>query len=99
MQIISTEDALPKDRTYVLIHLSDPPWSDGDDTVGLKWTVAKFVRGITMEERANILPPRSTSYQGCDVHGNNLKPYCWREFGPSTHFGQEVDYWCELPLL
>jgi hypothetical protein len=28
---------------------------------------------------------------------NNEKPYNWREFGPSSYFGQEVDYWMPLP--
>ena len=28
---------------------------------------------------------------------NNKKPYLWREFGPGTYFGQDVDYWIELP--
>jgi hypothetical protein len=53
------------------------------------------VRGISMEERPTSSRPGQ--YQGCDEHGNNLKPYCWYEFGPSNHFGQDVDYWCELP--
>jgi hypothetical protein len=33
------------------------------------------------------------------VEGNNLQPFQWREFGHSTFFGQQVDYWCELPKI
>lgn len=40
---------------------------------------------------------RSSVYKSEDEHGNNAVPYCWDEFGLSKHFGQEVDYWCELP--
>ena len=40
---------------------------------------------------------RSSIYESCDVHGNNLVPYSWKEFGPSNYFGQEVDIWAPLP--
>jgi hypothetical protein len=34
----------------------------------------------------------------CDVHGNNLVPYCWySNYGPGKWFGQEVSHWMELP--
>lgn len=36
-------------------------------------------------------------FQKCDTGFNNLKPFEWSAFGPSTYFGQDVDYWCELP--
>lgn len=29
--------------------------------------------------------------------GNNERKFAWDEFGPSEHFGQEVDYWMEIP--
>ena len=35
----------------------------------------------------------------CDKEGNNELPYKWKEFGPSLYFGQEVDFWCELPNM
>lgn len=28
---------------------------------------------------------------------NNLRPFQWEQFGPETHFGQDVDYWMEIP--
>ena len=101
MNIISTQDALPKNKTYVLVHLSNPPWIDSDDSVGLKWVVAKFQQGISVEEREALLldDPRKNRYTGADEDGNNLVPYNWNEFGPDCHFGQEVDYWCHLPTL
>lgn len=42
---------------------------------------------------------RSSIYKKGDVHGNNLVPYAWEEFGPSSYFGQEVDIWARLPIL
>lgn len=27
---------------------------------------------------------------------NNLRPYKWEEFGPDTHFGQDVDFWMPI---
>lgn len=41
--------------------------------------------------------PRSELYKGCDQKGNNLKPYNWSTFGASNFFGQEVEYWMDLP--
>ena len=29
--------------------------------------------------------------------GNNLKPYRWSQFGPTYHFGQDVDFWMPIP--
>ncbi len=29
--------------------------------------------------------------------GNNQRPYQWKQFGPSKHFGQDVVRWQELP--
>ena len=42
---------------------------------------------------------RSHVYQTGDEYGNNLRPYCWLSFGPDTWFGQDVDYWMEIPPL
>lgn len=40
---------------------------------------------------------RAYSFHNADEHGNNKVPYKWDEFGPGGYFGQDVDYWCELP--
>lgn len=100
MKVMSiSKGEFPKNRTYVLIHVPNRPWYDSDDEVGKFWKVAKFVRGISEEERENAMLPRRNTYKGCDVHGNNLVPYNWTEFGPDSHFGQDVENWCELPTL
>ena len=123
MNMIRVEDRLPENNEYVLIHLTITNWGDGDDPEGKRfWRVAKFIRGISEDEREAMkqgqiddqsetgltcpTPPgewvshesrRSNVYKRGDEHGNNLVPYCWDEFGPSNHFGQDVDVWCELP--
>ena len=91
----------PKNKTYVLIHVPTRPWGDSDDEVGKFWKVAKFIRGISEEERTALpfTDARRNNYRGSDVHGNNLVPYKWDEFGPGSYFGQEVENWCELPLI
>lgn len=94
------EDKLPRDGQYVLVHRCQNNWHDEDDPAGMNWCVMKFVRGITKEERKampNCL--RKRQIHGADEHGNNKRPYAWYEFGPSKFFGQNIDYWCELPTL
>lgn len=91
MNWISTEDRLPRNNDYVLVHLIDKPWLDNDDIEGKRFfQVAKFLQGKTREELKGVIT-------SSDQWGNNLKPYCWSEFGPSTHWGQEVDFWMEIP--
>ncbi|AUR81735.1 hypothetical protein NVP1089O_85 [Vibrio phage 1.089.O._10N.261.51.F9] len=38
-------------------------------------------------------------FSPCEPHGNNQTPYEWREFGPSTYFGHEIDVWYPLEDL
>ena len=100
MEKINIKDRKPKDRQYVLIHLTINNWGDSDDPNGDRyWVVAKYVEGITTEDREklDINDPRKNRYQTGDVFGNNHVPYEFTEFGPSSYFGQEVDFWCELP--
>ena len=96
----NTEDFLPEPNQYVLAHLNKDNWGDSDDPDGNRyWVVVKFIKGISELERS-MLPDsakRKNSYHTGDVHGNNEKPYEWQEFGPSKYFGQDVDFWCELP--
>lgn len=102
MELISTKNQLPERNQYVLIHLTKNNWGDDDDPKGNRyWTVAKFIRGMPEEECAALgeYDKRKRMYTIADVFGNNLVPYCWDTFGPGTYFGQEVDYWCELPEL
>lgn len=34
-----------------------------------------------------------------EKEGNNLRDYEWDEFGTNTYFGQEVDFWMEIPRI
>jgi hypothetical protein len=92
------EKELPKNNTYVLIWVPGRPWSGSEDQVGLFFKVAKFQRGISMEERDGLhfADLRKKTYCASDEHGNNRKPYYWREFGPGGFFGQEVVLWKEI---
>lgn len=102
MGLIHTSEDLPSNNQYVLIHLTIDNWGDMDDPNGDRyWRVAKFKRGLSDEERS-LLPDddrRKITYRGEDQWANNLVPYCWDEFGPDSHFGQDVDLWHELPAL
>lgn len=92
-KIYTPIEKLPDDLQYVLVHLNINNWRDGDDPKEKRyWRVAKFIRGQTVEE-----VKKSRVAGKPDEDGNNLRPYCWDEFGPHTHFGQDVDKWCHLP--
>lgn len=104
---------LPPEGRYVLVHLANQPWSDSDDQGGVFYAVAKMKRGLSLEDRqkmkAGVIPDevyplalletslRSKIHTEDDEYGNNLRPYRWHTFGPSKYFGQEVDYWMEIP--
>lgn len=95
-------EKLPQHNQYVLAHLTLDNWRDGDDPLANRyWVVVKFVKGISKAERVKLpdSDKRKRTIYGCDEHGNNLKPYEWDSFGPSSYFGQYVDVWCELPNL
>lgn len=93
---------MPPANKYILIYLPGKPWGDRDDEQGKLWRVAKCVYGISQAKRmelSNLGLRRAKIIEECDEFGNNLKPYCFKEFGPGRHFGQEVDIWCELPKV
>jgi len=101
-RLVKCADKLPKHNQYVLARLNITNWGDDDDPTGNRyWVVVKFKRGLSLEERDEVprMNPRRYEFHSCDEHGNNLKPYCWDSFGPSCHFGQDVDVWCELPNM
>jgi hypothetical protein len=54
--------------------------------------IATFIITLILRKEASKI-----IYEYEDEDGNNEKPYCFREFGPGSFFGQEVDAWCELP--
>lgn len=96
MKWFNPEEALPPENKYVLIHVPNRPWLDSDDPDGFRfYRVAKFVKGLSLKERA-VMPEcdRKRTWRGEDEGmGNNNKPYCWDEFGPDSHWGQEVKKW------
>jgi hypothetical protein len=102
LEPFKVEDKLPPDNTYVLVHLNITNWRDSDDKLGNRyWTVAKFVKGLSTEDRYNPSIPedRRRVHRSEDEGMNNERPYSWQEFGPSDHFGQDVDVWCFLPEI
>ena len=55
MPFYSTAEKLPDDGEYVLIYLLKTNWGDDDDKHGKRyWKVAKFVKGITEEDRTKM---------------------------------------------
>ena len=103
MKLYKPEDKLPENNTYILARVS-APWIDSDDREGAMWTVVKFIRGIDENQRNEYSESddytkveRAKYFHREDVFGNNKKAYCWNEFGPGYHFGQDVIEWCELP--
>ena len=98
MQLISTKDKLPQDNQTVLIHLTKTNWGNNPDWY---WVTATFRKGLSLADRANLpnSDERKRTYSFGDEYGNNTVPYEWSGHGPCNYFGQEVDYWCELPKL
>lgn len=95
----SREGEIPNNNEYVVARYTGGNWHDSDDQEGCVWKVVKFIRGLSDDERA-ALPdsnPKKKKYGKEDEHGNNLKPYCWQEFGPGCIFGQDIDLWFRLP--
>ena len=98
----TSQGDFPSDRQYVLCYLKNKNWNDSDDpSENRYWVVAKFVRGLSKSDRESLSDSdwRKTHIRPEDEHGNNLAPYCWAEFGPAKHFGQDVDFWMPLPQV
>lgn len=84
---ISVKDKLPKDGQQVLIYHKKNNIINIDGTPD-KYDCANFCKG---EIRPN------GPWRCHDVgHGNNELPYGWHN-NPMQYFGQDVDYWMELP--
>lgn len=98
MKWFKVEDKLPANRKYVLVKTINQGWFDGDDQIGVEYTVAKFVKGITEQERESLpdSDDRKRCFKSGDVFGNNLVPYYWDTFGPDDIFGQCVTHWSEI---
>lgn len=104
-----TTDRLPPQGRYVLVHLVNDNRRSETDPEGAYFDVAALEVGISSEVRQKMMlgevpdlydarfgRKRSSVIRVSDEHGNNLKPYAWRTFGPSTYFGQEIDRWMEI---
>ena len=105
------EMELPKNNAYVLArYLRENGCSLNHQTEHM-WAVVRCVKGISLEEREKMSDDvteidyggnrvsRNKRYKVGDEYGNNQTPYCWEQYGPGTLFGQDVDYWCELPQI
>ncbi len=97
--MVSVEDELPPEGVYVLVHLTLGNWRDSSDQDGVYFKVAKLKRGLTQVERDRLpdFDVRKRTYRGADEWSNNQRGFCWNEFGSSSWFGQDVDYWAPLP--
>ena len=97
MDWIDVNDALPIHGQAVLVRYRHNNWftehtlEDGSTRLHWRWKAAQFIMGRTIEEAAKI-----GVYREQDQWCNNKKPYCWREFGPHTLFGQDVTHWCPI---
>jgi len=111
---ININDQLPPEGRYVLIHLLKDNWICSDKD-GVYYKVARLESGLSKADRAKMesgeIPNpevvfvsgrhsrRSRVYGSADEHENNKRPYWFSEFGPGSYFGQEVDFWMEIPRL
>ena len=94
------KDELPKNNQYVLVYINRDTWIDEDETEGDHcYKVVKFVRGLSIKDREKLTSdnPNKRLYSAADQHGNNLVPYHWESFGTGDYFGQEVEFWFNLP--
>lgn len=92
---------LPIPNQWVLARYTDGNWGacGAVNPGGQNWKVVLFMQGLSRAERTELpdADPRKVITRSCDEAGNNERPFCWRELGPGSLFGQDVDYWVELP--
>lgn len=97
MEWVSVDVALPENGQAVLVRYANDNWHQHHTVAGgekrrlWRWQAAIFVRGRTAAEVA-----AEGRICSADEHGNNLRPYCWDEFGPGTLFGQDVTHWAAI---
>lgn len=95
-----TTDKLPKAGKYVLGYYEGDNWMDSTDPFGCKFVVVTMVKGLSLKKRKKLKKKgkkRANTYKYGDQGGNNKEAYAWETFGPSTFFGQQIKWWCELP--
>lgn len=89
-----TEKELPEENRLVIVYVPNRPWKwEGKGDIHYK--IAWLERGISLQEREKMSTNNKRKYvfDSRDEYGNNLVPYCWKEFGPDEFFGQEVKAW------
>lgn len=97
MHWIDANDELPMNGQAVLVRYSRNNWeakhtlSNGKEYIKWRWQAARFIEGQTAEQ-----VKKSGRSCKADQAGNNLKPYCWEEFGPGCLFGQDVSHWAAI---
>jgi hypothetical protein len=89
---------LPLNKQYVLAYFPDRPWLDLTSKEDFhKLRIVKFVEGISEECRKSLKDSdRKKQYYPEDEYGNNKVAYYWTEFGPTSFFGQECEWWIDL---
>ncbi len=77
-------------------------WYETEDQLPAfgKYVIAKHNRG-TWEDSTDPTNVNTVIVKlvTAPVHGNNLMPYMWDEFGPDSFFGQSITHWMEIPSL
>jgi hypothetical protein len=98
MNLLKPEQELPPEGMYVLARHNRTNWV-AEDQEGCLWVVVCLEKGISKQERESLpnSDKRKRLFKQGDEEGNNLRPYAWHTFGPSSFFGQEIDAWCHLP--
>lgn len=97
MKWISVEDRLPEEDQAVLLrtnltnNFKTHTLADGSIRENWIWDVGWLIKGLSAEEVKT-----STVITGADQWDNNLRPYCWKTFGPRTYFGQDITHWCAI---
>ncbi len=102
MDLFKRIEKLPNNNQYVLARFQESPWGDDDAKNNEhEWVVVKFIKGITEIERDKLSDDddRKKTYHSADEWINNREGYYWDKSGPGSFFGQECDYWCELPEI
>jgi len=97
MKWVSVKDALPIDGQAVLVRYVQDNWvkahtlENGEARKHWRWQAMWFVKGRTAAEVTEAGYVRQE-----DEAGNNLRSYCWKEFGAMTLFGQDVSHWAAI---
>lgn len=62
-----------------------------------RYVLARHNRGTWIDDDPNVNCVVVKRVPDYNQGGNNLMPYTWFEFGPDSFWGQEIDWWMEIP--